>query len=358
MPFWEERPLNFIRTITVAVLALAVTAGIADARKLSFTTSGNPNEPATQASMAWAELIKERTNGELEIEFFYQQSLSKLPDNLSAIADGVADMGTVIPAYSRKDMPLTYLSSTATGSGNPYVVNTAWQATREAFPQLEAEDEKNNIMLLAASSIGPVLLIGNKAYNSPDDFDGAAMRLSSHFARAAKANDWSVSPTRIRFPEMYTALEKGTITGGSAYMSQILPYNLQEVARFGTVLNLGQHMNQIYMSRDTWNSLTDSQRQVISDSLPELAALQTRKMVEAIEADLENVQNDAKYPMRVVELSEEERAVWSEQMAVAQKLQVSKAAEVDPAAAEIAEFYLSKIGEVTEDLNANGYPWQ
>lgn len=347
---------RFLSALAIGLLALSPAGAHAQTR-LSFTSAGTPSSPASSVLEAWAAELSEATGGALSVEFYYQQSLSKLADNLEAIASGLADMGIVVPAYSKKDLPLTYLSSTSYTSGDPYVVAKAWMETRSRFPQIAQEEERAGLKFLAVNSIGPVLFVGDRHYVSPDDFDGATMRLSSHYSRTAQQKGWNVSPARIRSPETYTALEKGTITGSTTYANQIYPFRLNEVADHVTILDLGQHMNMIYMSLDTWERLSQEERAAIEQSRPKLMLSLAEAEIGYATQSLERAANDPAYPMKILMLGGQRRQVWADQLRQSYERNVAESAQIDEVASEIADFYTSKIEEIGQAVEADGYPW-
>lgn len=342
-----------------AALALALTAAPAAqaAEVLSFTTSATPTAPQSPVFEAWAKMLEEKTGGELTVEFYYQQSLSKLADNLKAVSSGLADIGILVPAYTRTVFPLTYLSSTSFGTGNPYVISQAWFATRDRFPEIAAEDEANNLRFLTNHSIGSTVLVGDQFYPTPQAMNGKTMRLSSHWTYAAKVLNLDVNPANIRSPETYTSLEKGTITGSVTYLGQLYPYKLNEVADHLTILDLGQHMNMYYMNLDRWNDLEPEHREIIEASLPQLTLDLARAEIVFDDDSLAKVQVDETYPMKVLKVEGADRDAWRDGLKPSYDNNIAKASEVNPDAPKIAEFYLSKVDELEAKLKAEGYPW-
>jgi len=306
---------NSIRlgNVVASVLFAAVSAlPAASQTVLSFTTSDGPNMPSGQIQQAGAEKVAEVTNGEVAIEFYWQQSLSKAGDNLDAIGDGLADLGQVIASRARGKMPLHYLTSTSVGSGDAAAVALAWNETREAYPELAAEAEAANLHYLYNYSIGPGVLIGNRTFASPEDFKGAPMRLNSHFSRTAAEYKWDVNPVRVLFPEMYQSLERGVVEGGAAYVSQLEPFRLNEVASHATVLDLGQHMHTVYMNLDTWNGLSAENQQAITATLPQLILDLAQSEVDTAAATVSKLGGDSTYPMEFVVVGEDKRSLWQD----------------------------------------------
>jgi len=347
------------RTTVFCTMAMAaiVASSVSAQTRLSFTSSETPTSPSSPVYEKWAADVKAATKGEVEIEFFYSQSLSKLGDNLKAISRGIADMGMVVPAYSRSQLPLAYLSSTATGTGDQYVVAQAWQQARKEFPEIEAEEKANNLVFLVPNSVGSVVFVGEKAYDTPEDLGGATMRLSSHYAFAAAKAGWKVNPARVLSPETYTSLEKGTIKAATTYITQIYPHKLNEVAQNLTILNLGQHMTMIYMNRDSWNKLSASARDALAKTLPQLSLDLAHAEISHSRDALTKLESDPRYPMKIHRVSDEKRKIWADQLRLSYQNNVAKAAEVNPKATQIAEKYLGSIDRIEGEVASKGYPW-
>ncbi|MFG6592777.1 TRAP transporter substrate-binding protein DctP [Sulfitobacter sp. 1A12157] len=349
--------MTYFNSIFLGAASIMLATTSLDAKTLSFSSSSPPSSATSQVLKNWADSLEEATGGELEIEFYWQQSLSKLGDNLDAVASGLADMAVVVPAYSRQKLPLNYLSSTSTGTGDPWVISKAWRETREAFPSIAEEEARENVKFLAIESIGPVIFVGDRIYKSPEDLNNATMRLSSHYAYAAQNSGWNVNPARIQSPETYTSLEKGTISGATTYANQLLPFRLNEVADFVTRPDLGQHSNIYYINLEVWEGLSDDHRAAIEASLDDLNLAFAKAEVNEAVTVFDEVQKDATYPMQVYELSEEERTAWAEALEPSYDNNVSKAAEVNPAATEIGQAYKANREAASQELEQGGYPW-
>lgn len=343
------------RTITFA--AAMGFASMVSAETLSLTHPSPPSSASGVALQAWAQELSDATDGELQIEFYWQQSLSRLGDNLEAVSSGLADIGLIVPAYHRQQMPLAYLSSTATGSGDPYVISRAWNETREASPAIAEEEEALNLRYLAVESIGSVQLIGNRHYVTPDDFQNATMRLASHYAFAAQNAGWPVNPARVQAPETYMTLERGTITGAATYADQIMPFRLNEVTDYLTLMGLGQHSNMYYINLDRLNGLSEAHRDALMASLPALNLAFARAQIEEAEGVFDAIASDPVYPVEIRALTDEERAVWAEALALSYDNNVAQAAAVNPQATEIAGAYMALIDAISEHVADEGYPW-
>lgn len=72
---------------------------------------------------------------------------------------------------------------------------------------------------------------------------------------------------------------------------------------------------------------------------------------------LETIANDPVYPMQIYALTDEERAIWAEDLAPSYENNVKQAASVNPQATEIAEAYMALIDSISAQLSTEGYPW-
>lgn len=346
-----------LRSVAVCLLALAVSSAAAEIR-LTFSTAESPTSPSSRVFEDWAKKLSDETKGDLRIEFFYSQALSRLGDNLKAVSRGIADIAMVVPAYSPAQLPIAYLAETATGTGDQYVVTRAWQQVREEFPEIKAEEDRNNLVYLVPNSAGSVLFIGERVYETPADFKGETMRLSTSYAYAANQAKWNVNPARILSPETYMALEKGTISAATTYVTQIYPHKLNEVAKHVTLINQGQHTSMFYMNKDRWNGLSEANRAALERSLPGLARDLARSEIEASHETLSRLEGDPQYPMKIHRVSKDSQEVWADKLKLAYEYNIEKAAAVNPKASDIAVRYLQLIDEIEAEVSEKGYPWE
>ncbi|MCL1486168.1 MAG: C4-dicarboxylate TRAP transporter substrate-binding protein [Marinobacter sp.] len=350
--------------ISCAGIALVTAAALASfnaqARELSYASASPPTDTGINEALNWwAEELKERTDGEVTVNVHYMGSLVKLKDAVEGVSSGVADAGYVIPAYSKARMPLHYLATTGVGSGDQYVVMEAWRRMYDKFPQLNEELDRNNMVYLSHYSIGPgVLLSKDKPYFTPEDFNGDKIRLASRWAKAASLEGWNVTPVNLTFPDIYTALERGTIDGAQSYLNYVIPYRHNEIAKHVVEPNLGQQTNIVVMNKRVYENLSDDAKAAIEELKDEWLLRQARGDIEDNEDAREELENHPEYPTKVHKLTEEQRKVWAEAIKGAEQenIETSKArAEIAP---ELYEAYRAEIEKVEQEVKENGYPWE
>lgn len=333
--------------------------GVVMARTLSFTSGGPPTDTGTnQAFNWWADEVAKRTDGSLKIEFHYMGSLVKLKDAVDGVSAGIADMGYVIPAYSQSKLPLFYLSTTGVGPGNAYVAMQAWQKVYEQSPALQQEEKKNNFKYLGAFSIGSAAILGKtRPYITPADFKGDKVRLASRMATAARLENWSVTPVNLTFPDIYSALERGTIDGATTYINEVVSYRHNEVAKHVVEIGIGQQTNIIFMNRRVWDGLSDKERAVFDELQPELLERLTKGHVVDAQKNRATMESDPKYPVQLHQANDEQMKAWNDAMQSAEADNVEKMAKRNPAAPEVHALYLQELEKANAEFKKSGYPW-
>jgi TRAP-type C4-dicarboxylate transport system substrate-binding protein len=287
------------------------------------------------------------------------QALAKLKDAVEAVSTGVADIAYVIPAYSQSKLPLWYLSSTAVGSADQYIAAEAWLRVRARFPEIAAEEGRNNFQYLGHYSIGPSVLISrSRPYLTPADFQGDKVRLSSRYLRAAKANSWKVTSVQLVLPEVYTGLERGTLDGALTYLTQILQYRHNEVSKFVVQTNSGQQTNLLVMNLRTWKSLTDRERAVLTELQPLYRERIAQASLTEAKAMQQKLEKHPKHPLRFSALTESQRRVWENELKGAERFDIEQSARWAPQAATVYAAYLEEQQKVTTEIRAQRYPWE
>lgn len=355
----KSRAVAAVAAVSVAI-ALGAAVEPAQARNLSYAAANPPTDTGTNRAIRWwGDALKQCTGASLDVKFYFLQSLVKLKDAVDAVSAGVADMGYVVPAYSVSKMPLWYLAASLVGPGDEYVATEAFTRVRERFPEIKQEEEKNNLKYLAHYSIGaPVILSKKRAYLTPADFRGDKVRLPSSHARAALLEGWKVTPVSLTFPEVYSAMDRGTIDGTVTYMTLVDTYKHNEVADHLAVPGRGQQTNVIVMNLDVWNSLSEKEQGCVDTLRPELMQRLARGNVEDTNAARDALAKHPKHPLQIHLLSKEQRGAWEQGWRKADVERLDKVAARNPAARKINEAYLEEMDKVEQEVAEKGYPWE
>ncbi len=352
-----------LKTFSIAIVALVLTAGgmstPAQARTLHYATPAPPiDDPTTDVLRWWADEIERRTDGSIDIEIHWLQSLIKYQEAMQGVMAGIADISPSNPDYTKARNPLWSLSQTELGSGNHYVAAEAWSRVVEEYEVLGNELKRMGLKNLTSYSSGPRVLISSaRPYFVPEDFEGDKVRLTPRSVRTAELANWPVTPVNISFAGLYSALGRGTIDGAQSYLTLMLPFKQNEVVEHAVETGIGQSMIVVNMNRRVWNSLSEHEQQVLEEVSAEFQTRTARVAIEEAKKDRETLENHPEHPVELYKLDAEQRAVWEADYQAAVQEHIEQLVQRNPKAKEIHQAFMKALEEVEQEVEENGYPW-
>lgn len=228
----------------------------------------------------FADEIKKRTNGQVEIEIHWAEALGRIKEQPTLIASGAVDMGGIALAYYPSQFPL---------SGGPNAIFTCKDAKQSItihrelvsrLPALQEEFTKQNMKVLSFSGCQPYYLISKgKIFITAQDLRGAKVRSWGEFFPIAWQKMGAV-PVSITAPDMYEALDKGTVDICPFYLDGAVSYKLHEVSKHVSPFNVGAGaLWNIVMNLNVWKSLPAS----VQSTIEQVAIEREKKFVGAAE---------------------------------------------------------------------------
>jgi TRAP-type transport system periplasmic protein len=224
-----------------AVMLLPAAPQVADAKDyiIRYSDIGGNKGPRAAALNVWAEAIEKRSNGQMKIKFFWGQSLMKSKATLKGVGSGLAEMGTIIAAYTPADMPVFNYGNVPFNERDPWVGIRAMHDVRVNGTHLQAEDKKNKIKMLFTNATGPVqLLCGSEQIDTLEKLKGKKIRAIGGYIQLFK--EMGAVPVKIGFGELYSALDRGTVDCTINYTPYVKSYKHYEVTKHLMLANMGQ----------------------------------------------------------------------------------------------------------------------
>ncbi len=263
----------------LAILALAVSTGVAAQTKLKFAHVYETSEPYHTAAVWAAGEIAKRTNNRYQVEVFPASSLGKETD----INQGLT-LGTVDIIYTGQLFAGRTHGPLAIG-GAPYMFRDFdhWKkfSTSPLFKDLgDGYQKAGGNKVLAITYYGERHVTSNKAINKPEDMKGLKIRvpdapLYTMFPRAVGAN-----PTPIAFAEVYLALQNGTVDAQENPLPTIDAKKFYEVQKYVVLTGHITDALLTIVAGGTWGKLSDADKKIFEDTLKEAAARATSEIIE------------------------------------------------------------------------------
>ena len=199
------------------------------------------------------ERIKERTNGQIEIQIssFPELGLAG-PDTLRLVEDGTLGMVEIYSGYIGGDLPIVDVAN-LWGVIPDFATN--WK-TIEAVqgPIHKIIEDRSNGIVLAESYYGNNYYYTSKPIRSPADLEGLKVR-SHSTVLGDLINGMGGSAQFVAFSEVYTALERGILDGAVTCGPCGAGLRWFEVADYlnGPIISIG--VTYITINKDRWDEI-------------------------------------------------------------------------------------------------------
>ncbi len=254
-------------TSATTTTAAPTTAAPLPVIKLKY---GDQNPPTgwagSKAAQPYLDQITAATNGRVQFETYFSQSLFKGADSWVSVKNGIGDMAWMFHGYWANQTPLSDVLSL------PFMPFTSakqasgifWQLY-EKFPTLR-DQYKDNQVLVTFCSQPYFLITSKKQVKTVEDMKGLQIRVvagpSIDYMKALGA-----APVTKGMPDTYMALQKGEIDGMAVPWEALLSFRQYEVVKYYTYMPMFTVYFTQAMNKDKWNSLPkDVQDQIKSVS--------------------------------------------------------------------------------------------
>lgn len=233
-------------------------ANAEDWPKLTFKyATGFPKVLYMNKPTEWfAEKIKERTGGNIQIKLFYSGALGKSNEILPLVSKGAVDMGAVVQGYFTSNLPFAAMTNSLPMTFfDPETAMDAAIALEKTNPSQIAEFKKNNIKPLVYRWLPNYKLICTKPVRTMEDLKKLKVRTFGNYMPKMFAAI-GVTPVNVLPTENYEALKRGTMDCSYLTNANFLAYKLHEVAKY--IINVkfgGIHAYFLAMNLDKFNAL-------------------------------------------------------------------------------------------------------
>ena len=298
-----------------ALVAVSAAASHATAQyKAEFKNSlvVGPAGPWGEAAVKFADLLKERTQGRINVVSYFDGQLfaGKQTTEFKLLEQGVADfaMGSTIN-WSPQVKELNLFSL-------PFLFPSykALDAVEEGEPgqRLWKLIEAKGVIPLAWGENGFRDLTNSKrAVRTPQDLDRLKVRVvgSPIFMETFRA--LGASPVNMNWGKAQRALQEGTVDGQeNPVVSVIVPYKLWTVQKHITLWRYAIDPLILAVSKITWDGLTPADREIVKKTAVEVMAWQKEGARAGLDGSTEAVDMLKKNGMEVVTLSKDEVAAF------------------------------------------------
>jgi TRAP-type C4-dicarboxylate transport system substrate-binding protein len=256
----------------------------------------------------WMEMVEERTDGKVQIDFYPGGTLGKPQDQYDMAVKGIADVTWGILGYTPGRFPLSTVMDIPFMSPNAEVGSRMIQRLYdEGYLKEEYEDVK---LLALGMPVGVDLHVRERLVKKLEDMRGLRVRVWSPIMGEV-FKTWNAIPVSMPATEVYVSMERGVIDAVVMDPTTLLATNLDEVVEYHTRAGMFSSAFFFVMNKKEWEKLGPDTQRVIDEISGEYFAVELngkRADVAAAEA-WERIEAEGH---TVYILDKEEKARWEE----------------------------------------------
>jgi TRAP-type transport system periplasmic protein len=273
--------------------------------ELSYSVFFPPSHIQCVTAQEWADEIKSRSNGRINITIHAGGTLTQAPQCYEGVVAGISDIGMSCFAYTRGRFPLLEGLDLPLG----YPTGTAATAISTKMALDFAPEEIKDVKLLYVHAHGPGILASKKPVRKLEDMAGLKVRATGLSAKLVES--LGATPIAMSQPETYEALQKGVVDATFCPIETLKGWNQGEVINYITDTSAIGYTTSMFvvMNRDKWDSLDPDLQAVIDDVSREWIAKHGQAWNEA---DLEGLEFVKSLDKEIIKLSKEEEQRWVE----------------------------------------------
>ncbi len=347
--------MTFYRNFALSCALSVGLAGAAAAETTLIHGEAGPNRGARAAALQWfADQVAERSEGDVKIDIQWGGALFKANASVQSIADGVADMGSVIAVYYPQEMVGYGIADLPVNNPDAWVGMRATDELMRNSAEIQADLADKNLVYIGTWTTSAVN-IGCKgtAIRTAEDVEGVKVRGVGAYGKVF--GEMGANMVRMSIYDAYQGLDTGLIDCSQGYSYAVAALKQAEVMDSYTMLNWGQVGGLgIFMNKDAYDSLSADQQAILNAVGKDMADEFGRTITVANEKAVASMKEAG---VEVIELPDEERAKLVSMGEPFLGTWVESANAVGLPGVALLEEYRSLIAIYTEERDTQGYPW-
>jgi tripartite ATP-independent transporter DctP family solute receptor len=259
--------------IAAAGLAVALAASSVAAQvKLRYAHVGVANAPQTLYADEVAKLVRERTNGRIEIQVFANSQLGGVNEMVDGVRSGAISMGHHDFGSLGRIVPNTAVFNT------PFMYRDAEHSLRATDPAnspalREINDElikKGNMRIVASLFQGTRQLTSKEKVLSPKDMAGKKYRGVPIKLWSSMLTGMGAVATPVEVSELATALATGLVVGQENPLPNIFNLKLFEVQKYVMLTGHMQSILSVFINENVYQKIPAADRAIMERTMIEV----------------------------------------------------------------------------------------
>lgn len=231
---------------------------------IKLSTKFVEEEQTAKSLKRVAEKIKERSNGNIEIQVYPGGQLPIGKDSMEQVVsganwisvDGLNFVGDYVPDFNAINGPMLYKSF------DEYLAMTQ----SDLVKKLKDEAGKKGIKVLSLDYLfGFRSMLTDKVVKTPADLKGLKIRVPNSQLYMYTLEAMGANPTPLPFTEVYSGIQQGVVDGLEGSLMTIYGTKIYEVRKNVSLTNHLLGVSAVSISKKVWEGLSENQRTIIQE---------------------------------------------------------------------------------------------
>ena len=285
-----KRKLLVRTLIALATCTAILPVAQAQTTKLTLGHGAAPGNPRHEASLKFAEIVKARTSGRIEVQVAPSAQLGDDAAMVTAMRTGALDMSANSQGAVANAVP-EYAAF-----GMPFLFSTAAQAFKvldgTLGKELAAKSADKGLIVLGYWDNGIRHMTDSKRpITKVEDMKGLKMRTPPDTVLVDIMKALGAEAQQIKFAELYVALQQGVVDGQENPVMNFHASKLYEVQKHLALTSHQFQMTPLLMSKRSWDRLSGADQKVVQEAAEEATALQRKLSQESEDSLLADIKS-------------------------------------------------------------------
>lgn len=260
--------MQFRTLVAALALGFAATGGALAQTTMKISISTAQNSHQGVAIDTFAREVEKRTNGRYKVQTFYNGALGGERESIEAVQLGTQELAfsstgpvpNFVPETKILDVPFLFRDK---AHARAVLDGPVGQELLGKF------DAKGFKALAWAENGFRHMTNSKRPVQKPDDLKGLKMRTMENPVHIAAYKTFGIITTPMAFPEVFTALQQGTVDGQENPLSVIISAKFDQVQKH---LSLTGHVYSpciFVMNKGTFDKLSAADKQAFLDAAKE-----------------------------------------------------------------------------------------
>ncbi|MGI6784427.1 MAG: DctP family TRAP transporter solute-binding subunit [Aminivibrio sp.] len=303
-------------SLFLAVAVLLATAGVAAAapkyewRLACETIAGSV---ADHYARELARLLKEKSNGDIQLEIFHSGALGTPTEMFELTLNGSIEFCLTGPSQSSSIVPENqFLGLQFLFSDDPIVNRDFLAKSKVLNVMLNDIYRQKGLQVLSYFAEGAMFWTANKPIKKPDDFKGVKIRVMPSELLVETYRAYGASPTPLSFTELYSGLQLNVVEAQENAPATIQEMKFMDVQKYLIGSRHNVYVMQHLVNLNFFENLPGDIRKILLDAVEEAQPYIQNVQEELNQTRLQMMINGLKPGQEYYDLTPEEREEFRE----------------------------------------------